>query len=70
MMITDEFLTEYAVPVLISLLIIHMIFIIISLGKKHGAGKFGTFILLATLAGGIFGFITKFAVQATLLNVV
>ena len=70
MMITDQLLTEYALPVFISLLIIHMIFIIASLGKKHGAGKIGTYILLATLAGGIFGFITKFAVEATLLNVV
>ena len=70
MMITDKLLTEYGVPIFISVLIIFMIFIILNLSKNHGAGKLGTFILLTILAGGIFGFITKFAVHSMLINTV
>jgi len=65
-MITDQILTQYALPIFMSLLVVMMILIITSLGKKHGGSK----ILFTSLAGGLIGFFMIFVVQTTLLEVV
>lgn len=69
-MITDQLLTQYALPVFIGILIVMMISIIISLGKKYGGGVTGSSILFTALAGGLVGFIMIFVVQSTILNVI
>ena len=69
-MITDQLLTQYALPVFIGILIIMMISNILSLGKRYGGGKAGNSILLTALAGGLAGFAMIFVVQSAILNVV
>ena len=69
-MITDQLLTQYVLPVLIAFLVIMMITIIISLGKKYGGGVAGNSILLTALGGGLVGVVMIFVVQSTILNVV
>ena len=69
-MITDQLLTQYALPVFMGLLILMMIFNIFSLGRKYGGGVAGNSILLTALAGGLVGFVMIFVVQSTLLDVI
>jgi hypothetical protein len=69
-MITDQLLTQYALPVFIGALIILMIGVILSLGKKYNGGFAGNTILLTALAGGLVGFVMIFVVQSTILDVV
>lgn len=69
-MITDQFLTQYALPVFIAILIGLMLTVIFSLGKKYNGGAVGNSILLTALVGGLVGFVMIFVVQSTILNVV
>jgi len=69
-MITDQLLTEYALPVFTGILIVMMISTIFSLGKKYGGGVAGNSILLTALAGGLVGFVMIFVVESTILNVI
>ncbi|MCU7959133.1 MAG: DUF2788 domain-containing protein [gamma proteobacterium symbiont of Bathyaustriella thionipta] len=63
MMITDEMLTEYALPVLLVVLIGFMVFIIWNLGVESKAGKFGMFVLFLGLSVGMLGFVLKFVIE-------
>lgn len=67
-MITDQMLTEYALPVLLTLLMGYMLFIIYNLGVKSDAGRFGVFVLFLGLAGGIFGFAMKSVIQVFMIS--
>lgn len=40
-----------------------MMFIIWDLAKTHNAGRFGTIVLFAGLALGVFGFLVKLLIQ-------
>ncbi|ODC03814.1 hypothetical protein BFW38_09935 [Terasakiispira papahanaumokuakeensis] len=50
---------DYAMPVLIAIMIGFMVFIIWDLAKRSNAGKFGTLILFIALGLGILGFVIK-----------
>ena len=63
MMLTDEMLTEYALPVLLVVLISFMMFIIWNLGVESKAGRFGMFVLFLGLAVGMLGFISKYIIK-------
>jgi len=63
MMITDEMLTQYALPVLLVVLIGFMMFIIWNLGVESKAGKFGMFVLFLGLSVGMLGFVLKFVIE-------
>lgn len=67
MIITDQLLTEYALPILITILIIHMGFIIYNLGKEHDTGKLGNFILIGTLIGGFIGLAMTLFLEVAIL---
>jgi len=45
--------------VLVTALAGFMVFIILDLAKKSGAGKFGTFVLCIALGVGVLGFVIK-----------
>lgn len=63
MQLTDEMLTELAMPVLLTGLMLYMAFIIYNLGKKSQAGRFGMFVLFLGLAVGMLGFAIKFVIK-------
>ena len=50
-------------PIGIGSLIAFMMFIIWDLAKTHNAGRFGTIVLFAGLALGVFGFLAKLLIQ-------
>ena len=50
---------KYGMVVGVSVLIIFMFFIIVDLGRRSGAGKFGLVILLLGLGVGMLGFVIK-----------
>jgi hypothetical protein len=56
---TDEQLTNIALPLLVGGLILFMGFIVWDLAKKSKAGKFGTAVLFFVLGLGVFGFVFK-----------
>ncbi|MGD2119441.1 MAG: DUF2788 domain-containing protein [Chromatiales bacterium] len=62
-MITDQMLTDYALPVLLSALMLYMLFIIYNLGRKSNAGKYGMFVMYLGLSVGIFGFVMKYVIN-------
>ncbi len=62
-MITDEMLTNYALPVILTILMGYMFFIVLRLAIDSKAGKFGFFVLLLGLMIGVFGFLLKFIIQ-------
>lgn len=51
----------------IGTLVCFMLFIMWDLGKENNAGRFGSFILFATLGLGLFGFAVKIFVSEFLL---
>lgn len=63
MQLTDEMLTEMGMPVMVTILMLYMAFIIYNLGKKSNAGKFGMLILFVGLAVGMLGFVMKFIIK-------
>lgn len=50
---------KYGMVIGVSVLIIFMFFIIVDLGRRSGAGKFGLIILLLGLGVGMLGFVIK-----------
>jgi uncharacterized membrane protein YwaF len=56
---SEEQFSNIAMIVLLSGLIVFLGFIIWDLGKKSGAGKFGTAVLFLVLGLGVFGFVFK-----------
>ena len=62
-LITDAFLTEQVLPVLLFLLMGYMAFIVYKLGKESDAGKWGMFVLFLGLMVGVLGFAAKFVIQ-------
>jgi hypothetical protein len=62
-MITDQMLTEYAMPVLVTGLMIFMVIIVYQTGKESQAGKFGMFVMFLGLMVGVLGFAMKFVIQ-------
>ncbi|ACO74945.1 DUF2788 domain-containing protein [Laribacter hongkongensis] len=56
---TEEQFTNLSMIVLLGGLICFMAFIIWDLGKKSGAGRFGTFVLFLALFVGVLGFVLK-----------
>lgn len=56
-------LTEYGLPVMLTMLICYMVFIVYKLGKDSNAGKEGMFVLFLGLMLGVFGFTAKFVVK-------
>jgi hypothetical protein len=50
---------KYGMVIGVSVLIIFMFFIIVDLGRRSGAGKFGLVILLLGLGVGMLGFVIK-----------
>lgn len=62
-MITDQMLTDYAMPVLVAGLMVFMIIIVYQTGKQSGAGKFGMFVMFLGLMVGVLGFALKFVIQ-------
>ncbi|KZE27314.1 uncharacterized protein DUF2788 [Crenobacter luteus] len=66
---SEEQFSNIAMIVLVGGLIVFMCFIIWDLGKKSGAGRFGTFVLFLALGVGVLGFVFKNAlVEFFLLN--
>jgi hypothetical protein len=62
-LITDAMLTEYALPVMLFLLMGYMVFIVYELGRESKAGKWGMFVLFLGLMVGVLGFASKFVIQ-------
>lgn len=56
---SEEQFSNVAMVVLLGGLIVFLGFIIWDLGKKSGAGKFGTAVLFLVLGLGVFGFVFK-----------
>lgn len=50
---------KYGMMIGVSVLIVFMFFIIVDLGRRSGAGKFGLIILLLGLGVGMLGFVIK-----------
>ncbi|HFD78847.1 MAG TPA: DUF2788 domain-containing protein [Gammaproteobacteria bacterium] len=63
MQITDEMLTEYALPVGLIVLMAYMVFIVYRLGKDSKAGRFGMFVLFLGLMVGVLGFAMKYVIK-------
>jgi hypothetical protein len=62
-MITDEMLTTYALPVCLAALMGYMMFIVIRLAIDSKAGKEGLFVLVLGLMVGVLGFLLKLVIQ-------
>ncbi len=62
-MITDEMLTTYALPVLLTGLVLYMIFIVFRLGVDSKTGKWGMIVLFLGLMVGVMGFVLKYVVK-------
>ncbi|GGY13484.1 DUF2788 domain-containing protein [Paludibacterium paludis] len=56
---SEEQFTNISMAVCLTALIVFMGFIVWDLGKKSGAGRFGTAVLFLVLGFGVFGFIFK-----------
>jgi len=56
---SEEQFSNIAMYVLLTGLVIFLGFIIWDLGKKSGAGKFGTMVLFLVLGFGVLGFVFK-----------
>jgi hypothetical protein len=56
---SEEFFSNVAMYVLLTGLVVFLGFIIWDLGKKSGAGKFGTAVLFLVLGFGVLGFVFK-----------
>jgi uncharacterized membrane protein YwaF len=56
---SEEQFSNISMVVLLGGLIVFLGFIIWDLGKKSGAGKFGTAVLFLVLGLGVFGFVFK-----------
>ena len=61
--ITDAFLTEHVLPILLVALICYMGFIVYDLGKQSEAGKWGMFVLFLGLMVGVLGFASKYIIK-------
>lgn len=61
--LTDAFLTDKVLPVMLVLLICYMGFIVYDLGKQSKAGKWGMFVLFLGLMIGVLGFASKFIIK-------
>lgn len=55
----EEQFSEISMYVCLTILMVFMGFIIWDLGKKSGAGRFGTAVLFLVLGFGVFGFLVK-----------
>jgi uncharacterized membrane protein YwaF len=56
---SEQQFTNLSMAVCLSVLVVFMGFIIWDLGKKSGAGRFGTAMLFLVLGLGVFGFVAK-----------
>jgi uncharacterized membrane protein YwaF len=56
---SEQQFTDLSMGVCLSVLMVFMGFIIWDLGKKSGAGRFGTAMLFLVLGFGVFGFLIK-----------
>lgn len=56
---SEEQFTSISMGVCLTVLMVFMAFIIWDLGKKSGAGRFGTAMLFLVLGFGVFGFLVK-----------
>ena len=63
LVLTDEMLTTYATPVLLSGLMLYMSFIVYRLGADSKAGKMGMFVLFLGLMVGVLGFALKYVIK-------
>ena len=63
LVLTDDMLTTYATPVLLSGLMLYMGFIVYRLGADSKAGKMGMFVLFLGLMVGVLGFALKFVIK-------
>lgn len=61
--LTDAFLTDKVLPVMLVLLICYMAFIVYDLGKESKAGKWGMFVLFLGLMVGVLGFASKYIIK-------
>ena len=61
--ITDAFLTDHVLPILLVALICYMGFIVYDLGKQSNAGKWGMFVLFLGLMVGVLGFASKYIIK-------
>ena len=61
-------LTTYALPVLLTALILYMGFIVYRLGRDSKAGKWGMFTLYLGLMVGVLGFGLKYIIKYYLEN--
>lgn len=62
----EEMLTEIGLPVMLTLFIGYMVFIVWRLGKDSNAGKFGMFVLFLGLMVGVLGFAIKGVIKLIL----
>ena len=62
-LLTDAFLTDQVLPILLVALICYMIFIVYDLGKQSKAGKWGMFVLFLGLMVGVLGFASKYIIK-------
>jgi len=63
LVLTDEMLTTYATPILLSGLMLYMTFIVYRLGADSKAGKMGMFVLFLGLMVGVLGFALKYVIK-------
>jgi hypothetical protein len=56
---SEQLFTSISMAVCLGILMIFMGFIIWDLGKKSGAGRFGTAMLFLVLGLGVLGFVVK-----------
>lgn len=67
-MTPDEFLTAYALPACLIVLMGYMVFIVYRLGKDSKAGKWGMFVLFGGLMVGVLGFTLKFVIKTIITS--
>ncbi|MEZ5739421.1 MAG: DUF2788 domain-containing protein [Burkholderiaceae bacterium] len=60
---TEAQISEFGVTFGLGALILYMLFIILNLARKSGAGRLGTFVLFFVLSFGMLGFIAKSIIQ-------
>ncbi len=65
---TEAQISEFGLKYGLAFLITLMLVIVAKLAWDCRAGKFGTFILFAGLALGIFGFLAKYVIQEMLIH--
>ncbi len=60
---TEEQIAWFGATFGVGGLILYMLFIILNLARKSGAGRIGTFVLFFVLSFGMLGFVAKTIIQ-------